>query len=243
MRNTFDIKNVVHTFLIIFCILLIFSMSLKNQNGVVSYYDLILCCTTYAYITIYLVIPYIFISRYKNVFNNNYLIRFKSIDRIWLSGCKKIVYWSLEVVAYVFISLRIISFIVADSFCNWKDDDGIFVSYTQYTLKIIPTIKEILIPAIIIVFLNVLLIEFIVYISYWYTGYYWMGYVLVIVVEFLPSLPIVDIEMQGLGLFYSDYCSDINIFYILMKRVCILILQVVILFLAGLLRKKKDFCL
>lgn len=243
MRNTFDIKNLIHSFMIIFCVLLIFSMSLKNQNGVISYYDLIICSTTYAYTTIYLAIPYIFICSNKNVFNNNYLVRFKSIDGIWISGCKNLFFWALEDSAFFFISLRVIRIFVADSFCNWKDTDSIFVRYTQYSLRIIPSIIEVIIPAIIIVFLNILLIELIVYLSYWYTGLYWTGYVFFIIVVFVPSLPIVDIEIQGLGLFYSDYCSDICIVNVVMRRVCILILIVGILFFAGLLRKKKDFCI
>ena len=78
----------MYSFFVFFIFILLFGMALKNKNKTLCGYDLVLCCTTYAYITIYILIPYIFMKRKRNEWNPHILVRYKNVDQIWLMGCR-----------------------------------------------------------------------------------------------------------------------------------------------------------
>ena len=49
-----NLKEYMYSFFVFFIFILLFGMALKNKNKTLCGYDLVLCCTTYAYITIYI---------------------------------------------------------------------------------------------------------------------------------------------------------------------------------------------
>lgn len=236
-----DYKKIIYSFFLFFGILLLFAMSLKNRNGSLSGYDLVICCTTYSGITIYLLVPFLFIKRVKNEMNSNILIRYKSIDEIWLNGCKSSIFWAIEMTISIMVSLWLNSLIIADSVCDWTNKNSIFFRYTQYNMDKIPTVKDIFIPAFIIILFNILFIELLTFVCYWYTNMYWFGYVFVIITYLLPELPEMKFQVYGLGLFYTDYCISQSIIEICLKRVIVFICLIVIMIFLGLIRRKRDF--
>lgn len=239
-KNLYN-KKALSAFMILFIVLLFFCMSIKNRNGMVSSYDLVLCCTTYSYMTVYLIVPYLFIDRLKNIYNYNYLIRHKNIDIVWLKGCGRAVVWAFEFTVYIFISLWVINFIVSDKLCNWREKNSVFFMYTQCEINKIPSLSTIVIPAVVVVFLNIFLIELITYVCYWYTGIFLLGYACAVIVYIIPILPFVKINIYGLGLFYSDYCVSENLICKIIKRAAILICVSLVIVISGLIKRKKDF--
>lgn len=149
------LKVYMYSFFVFFIFILLFGMALKNKNKTLCSYDLVLCCTTYAYITIYILIPYIFMKRERNERNPHILVRYKNVDQIWLKGCKDAVVRAIEITAAISVSILLSSLIVTDSLCDWTDQNSIFANYTQYEISQIPSISEIVIPAAIIIYFNV----------------------------------------------------------------------------------------
>ena len=241
MTRRLNFKNILHTFFLFFCILLLFAMSLKNRNGSLSGYDLVICCTTYANLTIYLLIPFIFMNRMKNEVNPNSLIRYKNVDYVWISGCKSSFCWAIEITASLMICFVLCGWLIADSVCDWNRKQSIFFRATQYSMSAFPTVKEILIPAFVILFFNILLIELLTFAGFWYVNSFWVGYTVVIIVYLLPELTKMQIEISRLGLYYMDYCLGMRVIDICLKRVMVLICLSVVMVVLGLIRRKKDF--
>ena len=92
-----NLKEYMYSFFVFFIFILLFGMALKNKNKTLCGYDLVLCCTTYAYITIYILIPYIFMKRKRNEWNPHILVRYKNVDQIWLMGCRDAVVRAIEI--------------------------------------------------------------------------------------------------------------------------------------------------
>ena len=149
----------MYYFLYFLFLIIAIGMALKNKNKTLCGYDLVLCCTTYAYITIYILIPYIFMKRKRNEWNPHILVRYKNVDQIWLMGCRDAVVRAIEITAAISMSILLSSLIVTDSLCDWTNQNSIFANYTQYEISQIPSISEIVIPAAIIIYFNVLWIE------------------------------------------------------------------------------------
>lgn len=236
-----NLKEYMYSFFVFFIFILLFGMALKNKNKTLCGYDLVLCCTTYAYITIYILIPYIFMKRKRNEWNPHILVRYKNVDQIWLMGCRDAVVRAIEITAAILMSILLSSLIVTDSLCDWTNQNSIFANYTQYEISQIPSISEIVIPAAIIIYFNVLWIEILTFLGYWYTNMYWTGYVFVVLTYILPKLPGLPIPITGLGLFYSDYCRDASVFMICAKRIVEIVCLSIVMVVLGLLRRKKDF--
>ena len=52
-----NLKEYMYSFFVFFIFILLCGMALKNKNKTLCGYDLVLCCTTYAYITIIPITP------------------------------------------------------------------------------------------------------------------------------------------------------------------------------------------
>ena len=156
-------------------------------------------------------------------------------------GCRDAVVRAIEITAAISMSILLSSLIVTDSLCDWTNQNSIFANYTQYEISQIPSISEIVIPAAIIIYFNVLWIEILTFLGYWYTNMYWTGYVFVVLTYILPKLPGLPIPITGLGLFYSDYCRDASVFMICAKRIVEIVCLNIVMVVLGLLRRKKDF--
>ena len=124
------------------------------------------------------------------------------------------------------MSILLSSLIVTDSLCDWTNQNSIFANYTQYEISQIPSISEIVIPAAIIIYFNVLWIEILTFLGYWYTNMYWTGYVFVVLTYILPKLP---------------GCRDAAVFMICAKRIVEIVCLSIVMVVLGLLRRKKDF--
>ncbi|MBE5946393.1 MAG: hypothetical protein E7259_05510 [Lachnospiraceae bacterium] len=235
------LRNCMYSFFVFFIFILLFGMALKNKNNTLCSYDLVLCCTTYAYITIYILIPYIFMKRKRNEWNPYILVRYRNVDMIWLKGCKDAIVWAVEITVCILVSILLSSLIVTDSLCDWTNQNSIFVNYTQYEITQFPAISKIVIPAASIIYFNVLWIEILTFLGYWYTNMYWTGYIFVVLLYVLPKLPWLPVQISGLGLFYSDYCGNQSIFMICIKRIGEIVCLIMVMVVLGLFRRKKDF--
>lgn len=240
MNNIVSLRF-IKTFGLILFIVMMFNMSLKNNNDVLSSYDIPVCMSLYSSVIIYPIIPYIYIKHLRSYQNVNCLIRYGSINRIWFKSCMDALLKATELTLMIAVSGFVTNAVVSYSVFNWNDKESIFCRITFSRIEMAPSIWEIMLPVIVFCFLNILLIELVTLVTYWYINMYWIGYAFVVVGYTLPSIPGFKYSLNRMCIAYEDMLVLDSIKPIWVEKAVVLVGSICIMILVGLVRKRKDF--
>ena len=213
----------------------------NNQKMDPCYYDVIMIYSRNASFATYPVLSFFLLARGKVCFSYNYVVRSKSVRNLWNELVAHVLLWSIELTAIICVSMVISGRLFTDSIYNWNKTGTIFNAFTGGQMTEAPGFGKIVLLFLGMTYMNVVIAGLIVYLGYWYTGYYWMGIILMMVYYLTPCFPGLDWGALNLNLQYQDFYLNTGVFKELLPRIEFMGIAGTVMYYLGLCQRKRDF--
>lgn len=216
-------------------------MYFTTQHKIVTLSDCLVVSFQNTQICIDMLIPLFFILRSKTMMKNETLIRSGGIKRLWSGIFLRAILWAAEILMMLILVVLVLGIALSNGIANWVDSDSFFAMWNGGTLTENPEFIQLLFLYIMLMYPRILLAENITALGYWCFGNYWVGYLAVGIVFWMPAFPGTDWGMAALGLNYSDFMHTGGFYSMHFWKIKVLLTASVVIYYVGLIWKKRDF--